>query len=93
MGMSNSVENMEYVCEDASDTQWMYDKASDKYYRIYPDKKYTCIRRESIPDPNKLWHNKIKVLKGLNVSIESLRPTNAIFSLWHHSKFIDNPKK
>lgn len=88
---------MQYVCEDGNNTQWKYNPDNDHYYRLYPDKKFTKIRRQSIPDPEVLRKNKIKALKGLTKGIsineEALRPTPAIYALWHHSKLIDNPKK
>jgi len=81
------VDDLEFVCNDAN-SEWKYKKDNDCYYRIYPNKTYTYIYGQYLPDPEELLTKKIEAVKksGVRPDIEKLKSTPAIYSLFEHRK-------
>lgn len=84
------IKNLETVCKDAGDSVWKYAPEKGAYYRLYPNGDYIYILSKYLPDPQKVWDNKIggAVRKGGRVDIEYLKPTPAVFALWEHKNTI-----
>lgn len=77
---------MEFICKDSGSSEWHYDDANKKYIRTYKDGRKISIYGRFIPNPEKLWKEKIENAQkeGRKIDVNGMKPSDAVFSLWKH---------
>lgn len=86
-------DNLEFVCDDANNSRWMY--SGDKYYRLYPARKFTFISGVNLPDPEQLLQSRERnaIINGQIINYDIIKPTKAVYALWNHWQKVLASKK
>lgn len=80
------IKNLPFVCHDASGSKWHYDVEGDTYYRLYPNNDYCAIKAKYLPDPQKVWDNRVNRMPFADAnSIALAKPSEAVYKLYSHS--------
>lgn len=82
------IKELPIVCQDEGNSYWHYHAEKDCYYRLYKGGDYSLIYGKYLPDPEKLWNNRIDRIRSTQgrTDIDAVKPSPATYALWEHRK-------